>query len=599
MNIDMAEFPNLKFEKAIIKTDLAGIIKDWSSNAEKLLGFSEKEIIGQNISSIFSGERFTSESIKIPLLGKNEKNFFEAIAYTRLNRKILLGIESSPVINENGDTNKICYSLTYNFGENAFEVKEAIIEALVNSSDDGIISKTLEGIITSWNPAATRMFGYSEKEILGKHISLIIPPDRLEEEEFIIKNTRAGQKIDHFETVRIAKDGTERNVELSISPIIARNGKIIGISKILRDISFKKEIEERKAILAAIVDSSDDAIISKTINGVITSWNQAAHAMFGYTEEEAIGKHISIIIPRERIEEETIIIENIRKGNKVDHFETERITKDGVIKNISVTVSPIKNSKGEIIGASKTARDITLKIEAEKQRALYTEGLKELNIQKDEFMVMASHELKTPITVLLANLHILQLLLQGDSNNEFVEKTLKQTMKLSSLIENMFEVSKIQAGRLVLNITSFDIDVLIKEVISDMQQTTAIHRINYTGKPGTFISADSNKIEQVIVNLLSNAIKYMTEAGEINIQLDQKDDQITFGITDSGVGIPEKDIKNIFQRFYRVSGLASSFSGSGVGLYISSEIIKAHDGKIWAESELGTGTTFYFSVPGK
>lgn len=250
-----------------------------------------------------------------------------------------------------------------------------------------------------------------------------------------------------------------------------------------------------------------------------------------------------------------------------------------------------------IIGASKTARDISLKIETEKQQASYNQRLLELNQQRDEFMVMASHELKTPVTVILANLQILKLLLEGDTHNVFVDKTLKQMMKLSGLIENLFEVTKIQAGKLILNKTSFDIDFLLKEVAANMQQTTLTHRILYTANPGIIISADNYKIEQVVVNLISNAVKYMPEPGDIHLRTDKIGDELVFRISDKGVGIPEKDLENIFQRFYRVSGSASSFSGSGVGLYISSEIIKAHGGKLWAESEPGKGSTFYFSIP--
>ncbi|MEO9013242.1 MAG: PAS domain S-box protein [Ginsengibacter sp.] len=178
-------------------------------------------------------------------------------------------MELSPLKNENRLLSGFSNSLDDIPAENILELKEAIIEAIIDSSDDGIISKTLDGIITSWNPAATRMFGYKEVEVIGKHISIIIPTELLHEEDFIIRQLKSGEKIDHFETVRIAKDGSEKSVELSISPIKAKNGHIIGISKILRDISFKKEIEEKKAILSAIVDSSDDAIISKTIDGII------------------------------------------------------------------------------------------------------------------------------------------------------------------------------------------------------------------------------------------------------------------------------------------------------------------------------------------
>lgn len=477
------------------------------------------------------------------------------------------------------------------------EIKESIIRAIIDSSEDAIISKTLEGIITSWNPSATKMFGFTETEAIGQHISIIVPPDRSQEEDYFNMKIKKGEKIHHFETIRIAKDGSQRNIELSISPVKSTNGEINGLSHIVKDITSKNETEEKKATLAAIVASSDDAIISKTTNGTITSWNQSATKMFGYTEKEAIGKHISLIIPKDRLQEENDILKNIRSGKRIDHFETVRMAKDGTKKYISLTVSPIKNSKGIVIGASKIARDISDKIEAENKRKLYTERLKELNLYKDEFMVMASHELKTPLTVILANLEILNLLMKEDPNSRFVDKTIEQTLKLSRLINNLFEISKIQAGKFEMNFTNFDVNDLVDEIIGSLQETTKIHRLCYQTKPGITVDADRDKISRVMVNFIGNALKYMTQPGDIHIKIEKTKNNILFSVKDEGVGIPAKDIERIFERFYRVSGSASSFSGSGIGLYISAEIIKAHFGKIWAESELGKGSTFYFSIP--
>ena len=597
MKHEVPVLPFLTTNKAIMRTNALGNITEWGESAEKLLGYSEADALGQNISKLLFTENLPFGYGSDHFSQKIEKNIYEMTAITKNDQKVYLSIERSSIKNKNGIITGFSISVQSIPKLNIPEDKEAIFESIVNLSGDGIISKTLDGIITSWNRAATNMFGFSEEEAIGQHISIIIPPDRLEEDDFIIEQIKSGNKLDYVETVRIAKNGNQKNVELFITPIQGKNGQISGASIFIRDLSIKNEIDEKRAILAAIVDSSDDAIISKTTDGIITSWNHSATTMFGFSEEEAIGQHISIIIPPERLEEETLIINNIRNGNKVDHFETERISKDGTIKSISVTVSPIRNNKGIIIGASKTARDISAKIDAEKQRELYTKGLQELNQYKDEFMVMASHELKTPVTVILANLQILKLLLEGDANNAFVDKTLKQMLKLSDLIGNLFDVSKIQAGKLVLNVTSFDIDLLIKDVAANMQQTTLNHRILYTSNPGIIASADRYKIEQVVVNLVSNAIKYMTEPGDIHLRIDKTENSLVFRITDNGVGIPKKDIENIFQRFFRVSGPASSFSGSGVGLYISSEIIKAHGGKIWAESEIGKGATFYFSIP--
>jgi PAS domain S-box-containing protein len=355
--------------------------------------------------------------------------------------------------------------------------------------------------------------------------------------------------------------------------------------------------EEKQARLAAIVNSSDDAIVSKTLDGIITSWNPSAIRMFGYTEEEAIGKHISIIIPKDRLDEETVIIESIRSGKKIDHFETVRVAKDGTERYISLTVSPVKNKAGKIIGASKIARDISFRIETEKQRDLYTQRLQELNNYKDEFMVMASHELKTPLTVILANLQFLQEIMATDPNLSFINKTVKQALKLSDLVTNLLDVSKIHAGKLELNISVFDLNSVVQEIVTNLQQTTKDHRLVFNDSGKLMVNADRERIEQVIINLISNSIKYMPESGDIIINASCEDGNVLVRVSDTGIGIPEKDIQNVFLRFYRVSGSASSFSGSGIGLFISSEIVKAHHGQIWAESKLGKGSVFSFSIP--
>lgn len=374
--------------------------------------------------------------------------------------------------------------------------------------------------------------------------------------------------------------------------------KITGVLEIPGDITDARVAEEKQAILAAIVNSSDDAIISKNLNGIILSWNKAANKMFGYTEEEAIGKHISIIIPADRIDEETQIIENVRKGIKVDHFETIRVAKNGKEINISLTVSPIKNRNGEIVGASKVARDITEKIEAEKQRLLYTERLKELNNYKDDFMAMASHELKTPMTIIKANLQILEHKMKLDSNIDFIHRTVKQVNKLTELVNTLLDISKIHAGKLQINTSLVDMNIVLKEIINNIQQTTTTHNISFKkSKEKLLVLADTDRIDQVVINILVNAIKYSPNCGDIIVNACKKENKIIVGIKDCGIGIPKQDLENIFSRFYRVSGLASTFAGSGIGLYISSEIIKQHGGSIWAESKLGEGSVFYFSIP--
>jgi PAS domain S-box-containing protein len=230
---------------------------------------------------------------------------------------------------------------------------------VVESSDDAIVSKDLNSIILSWNRSAERMFGYTAAEAVGRSIRMIIPDDRQSEEDTVLSRIRAGQAMTHYETIRRRKDGALIPISLTVSPIYDDAGNVIGASKIARDISDRKRADLATRRVVAVIESSDDAIITKTLDSIITSWNPAAERMFGYTEAEAIGQSIRMLIPRELQGEEDTVVAKIRAGETVDHYETVRRRKDGGLLSISLTVSPIRNDAGEVIGASKIARDVT------------------------------------------------------------------------------------------------------------------------------------------------------------------------------------------------------------------------------------------------
>ena len=276
--------------------------------------------------------------------------------------------------------------------------------------EEGLVSINLDGVITEWNEGSENIFDYSSEESIGENISLILCEAVFQKEKKLIRNLKKGNN-EYYDAECKHKNGKKIFISFIAFPIKDEMGNVNGITQFVKDITEQKVADEKKATLASIVNSSDDAIISKTLDGIITSWNRSATKMFGLTEKEAIGKHISLIIPEDRISEETLIISNIRKGKKIDHFETIRAAKDGTKRYISLTVSPLKDSKGKIIGASKIARDISIRMDAEKQRDLYTQRIKELSDYKDEFMVMASHELKTPLTVIMANLQLLEMVM--------------------------------------------------------------------------------------------------------------------------------------------------------------------------------------------
>ena len=244
------------------------------------------------------------------------------------------------------------------------------LSAIIAGSTDAIITKDLDGTVTGWNAGAQQIFGYSADEILGQPMLLLFPPDRLQEESFILERLKEGERVEHFETVRRHKDGHEIHVSVTISPIFDAAGQVVGASKIARDISDRIKLQQASHQLAMIVASSDDAILGKSLTGIITSWNAGAEKIFGYRADEMVGTPVDRLIPADRKGEETLILERLKKGQTIDHFETVRVHKDGTEVMVSVTISPMKDQSGRIVGASKIARDITRRKQAEQQLQL-------------------------------------------------------------------------------------------------------------------------------------------------------------------------------------------------------------------------------------
>jgi PAS domain S-box-containing protein len=275
----------------------------------------------------------------------------------------------------------------------AEEAKQRLA-SIVDSTDDAIISKDLDGIISSWNSAASRLFGYEAAEVIGKPVTILIPQDRRNEESFVLQEIRRGESIDHYETVRRRKDGSLIDVSLTVSPVRNAQGRIIGASKIARDITKRKRDINAALLLASIVETSDDAIVSKTLDGIITSWNNGAERIFGYMAEEIIGKSIKVLIPREYHAEEDTILERIRRGQRIEHYETIRQRKHGSLINVSLTVSPVADPQGKIVGASKIARDITERKRTEAQITLLARE--------------AEHRTKNILATVQATVHLTQ-----------------------------------------------------------------------------------------------------------------------------------------------------------------------------------------------
>ncbi|MFA6276814.1 MAG: PAS domain S-box protein [Pedobacter sp.] len=522
--------------------------------------------------------------------------------------------------------------------------KHEILSAIVESSDDAILSKGLDGVIRSWNAGAQKIFGYTEEEMLGKHISVIIPPRLISEEEVIISNIRAGKKIDHFHTVRMHKDGHEIEISLTVSPIKDAFGNIMGASKVARDISEIKKAErqayqfaKRQTLLnsigTAISEKLDVQEILQKVTDATTEITGAAFGAFFYNTFDESGESFMLFTlsgaPREAFEKfgmprNTAIFDPTFSGQGIVRLDD--VTKDprygknaphygmpaGHLAVVSYLAVPVISTSGDVIGGlffghpeagvfKAEHEEILASVASQAAVALDNSKLFEevmaLSEKKDEFIALASHELKTPLTSLKGYLQMLQKEKESKMAEFFVEKSLKQLDRLGALIGDLLDVSKVEAGQLQFNFELFDLHKTLKDILETFHYNSSSHLISFSGlEEKLIVWGDQQRLEQVIINLLNNAIKYSPNAQEVFVELQRKEDQAIITVRDKGIGLTMQQQKGIFKRFFRAEGVAH-IAGLGLGLYISKEIIDRHAGSFIVKSEIGVGSEFGFSIP--
>jgi len=552
----------------------------------------------------------------------------------------------APIFNESDELIGVVNTLVDITDKKARESKEAMLAAIIRSSEDAIISKTLAGVITTWNEAAERMYGYTEQEAIGQNITMIIPEDRLAEETLIISKISRGENVEHFETIRKSKNGEHIPVSLTISPIKNNDGTIIGASKIARDISKYKQAEEQLQrythnleLLSeagkSVNDSLDINDILQGVTDVTTQLTGAAFGAFFYNKSDEHGQSYMLYTlsgaPKEAFEKfgtlphtavfrptfagegmvrSDDITKDPRYGKNAPHFGMPK----GHLPVVSYLAVPVISKSNGVLGglffghpeAGKftgeheqlVAGVVSQAVTALDNARLY-EQVRDLNAKKDEFIGLASHELKTPVTSLKGYLQIFEKNIpEGDKNKTYIKKAVQQVNKLSALISDLLDISKIETGELPLNFTFFDLKLLMKEVIELTQYSAKFHTIVFNcNEDEVMVRADRRRIEQVIVNLISNAIKYSPNANKVVVSLYQSGKRTCVSVEDFGMGITPEQQERIFSRFYRVDEIAAHISGLGIGLYISQEIITRHNGTLKVRSEYGKGSTFSFDIP--
>jgi PAS domain S-box-containing protein len=387
-------------------------------------------------------------------------------------------------------------------------------------------------------------------------------------------------------------DGQRRTVLPYPSPLRDADGNLVGAVNALTDITAFKKAEDAALRLAAIVDSSDDAIVSKDLSGIIRSWNPGAERIFGYSESEVLGQSIRLIIPEDRQAEEDEVLARIGKGERISHYDTVRRRKDGSEIHVSLTVSPIRDVDGRIIGASKTARDITDRKEAE-------EIIQKSMAVKDQFLSLVSHELRTPIATIVGNALILNArgdALQEDERRQSMSDIVNESQKLQRIIENLLLLSRLEAG------ASLDLEpILLGKVLSYSAESLE----RRTGRAVALdlhpaippVLGQETLITQVIENLLSNADKYSPPDTAIEARLRPSDSgQIELSVRDHGIGLGESETGEIFTAFYRSEEAKSAAPGMGIGLAVCRRIVEALGGDISARNHPEGGAEFSFTL---
>jgi PAS domain S-box-containing protein len=462
------------------------------------------------------------------------------------------------------------------------------LQTILSSMPEGMISTDVEGRVTFLNGMGETLTGWPQAEAAGRPLPEIFRIIDVQHRQ-PVENPALRALLNH--TLLIARDGTERPIDGSAAPLRDRSGATVGAVLVFRDITDRMRAEEIQARLAAIVESSQDAVVSKTLDGIILSWNAEAVRLFGHTPEEAVGRSITLIIPQDRREEETGIMERLRRGERVEHFETVRVSKTGHRIDISLTISPIRNAAGHVIGASKIARDITDQKRTEA-------ALREADRQKDEFLALLAHELRNPLAPLRNGLQIMRL---AGADEHAVSRARammeRQLGHMVRLVDDLLDVSRISRNKLELRRSR----VLLSDVVSSALETSrpvieeAGHELIATlpAEPVP-LDADLTRLAQVFSNLLTNSARYTDRGGRIELTGDVRDGEVVVSVRDTGIGIPAEALPRVFEMFSQVDrSMERATGGLGIGLALVKGLVEMHGGSVTAESAgPGQGSTF-------
>jgi PAS domain S-box-containing protein len=499
------------------------------------------------------------------------------------------------------------------------------LAAIVTSSDDAIVGKDLNSLITSWNLGAESIFGYTADEIIGTSIMRLIPDDRHEEETEILSRIRRGERVDHFETVRIAKDGRRLNVSITVSPIRDSKGQVVGASKVARNITERKKAERRERDLlaeAATANSKFQAFFEQgplfagimALDGSLIEANRLSLEACGYTKQQVVGKPFWDCPWWGGLEALTqqirLAVTNAAAGQTYD-VEMPYFVADGSQRMVRLIVLPIKDETGRVIFLAPTGSDITDLKRAESQRDELLQAeraartlAERVSILKDEFLATLSHELRSPLNAILGWSQLMQ---KDKANPEIIAQGLevieRSVRVQSQIIEDLLDMSSIISGKVRLDIKQVDLSSIVRAAVETSRpaaEAKGIHLLTEIDPlHGIVATGDMNRIQQVLWNLLSNAVKFTPTGGRVKVLVERTNSHLEISVIDTGEGITPEFLPFVFDRFRQADASTTRrHGGLGLGLSIVKQLVELHGGTVRVKSYgLGQGSTFIISLP--
>ena len=495
--------------------------------------------------------------------------------------------------------------------EQLAETQQSLAVTLA-SIDAGFIAVDREGRVTRMNAVAERVTGWPEAEARGRSIWQVFrregrPPeyearnavDVLLEQGYTIAN------VHHL--TALARDGSATPLEFKAAPTHANDGSVHGAALVFRDMTPVIRAQGESSRLAAIVESSSDAIIGKTLDGRITSWNGAAQTMFGYSAEEAVGQPVQMLIPPDRASEEMRILAELAQGKGVPAFDTVRRAKDGRLIDVSLTISPIRDGQGRTVGASKIARDVSHLRQAEEAR-LTAERLSAENHQiqeasrlKSQFLANMSHELRTPLNAIIGFAELMHSgAVRPDSpkHHEYLGHIASSGHHLLQLINDVLDLSKVESGKFEFYPEAVQLPQLVHEATDILHTAIQRKRIHLGVEIDPSLGElqlDPSRLKQVLYNYLSNAIKFSHEGGRVTVRArPQGPLHFRLEVEDEGVGIAATDLPRLFVEFQQLdASYSKQHQGTGLGLALTRRLVEAQGGSVGVRSEPGHGSVFH------